>query len=664
MAYNEIFSLIEKINPEEITFWSGSGISKQYPTDLPTGDLLLELCMNSFMPLETYDLVNDFFSKGKFKDSYGNIKSLPRLELVIEDIVGVLGYKTFEYFSFMEIPRQYINLYHIFFANHVNNGGTHLTMNFDNGIETSMQYTKDKVINNPTDAKCVQSKLVKLHGTITEKKLYEYMGITLKNITKGFSNNLANSILNVLRKSKVLCFIGYGGVDSFDVTPFFHLYIGNVRENRLENLNVIWIQHPDNGDFGACEINDIPHGASTILKELERAGSKIYAYKGYATELISRLKDQWEWNYQEIQKKISYNWRKKFKKEMKKHPISEDFKNLIAGQYMAALGVGKQAVHFCLCSENLSSSFTKTSPQQGIFTSLTSQWWRVYTNGLRDWGKYGKAIKKITEWKKHTTSSFDEFFTLSRLMGEYRMRGNYIKSFLASKKAFRVLTKHRLDNSTNPDELQAIGDFLITYLHVHRDLWKRHQITRRLLFKPWRNMICQLWMKAFFINRKSPFARYSTQLYDLAERIFNETEYFLEQAKQQDPSLPQKIENCLIATDISTFLETDSLLGEINYQRENVIDKGEVIGSMLDEIRGNLLKAEAIEDQPGIWKAYYRLSMEFLRQKNYKMAIENARVALNQMKKVEYSICRTINYKIRLWRIIIRSMLSELIHIS
>ncbi|MFW6129470.1 MAG: hypothetical protein ACOC6P_04415 [Candidatus Aminicenantaceae bacterium] len=204
MAYNEIFSLIEKINPEEITFWSGSGISKQYPTDLPTGDLLLELCMNSFMPLGTYDLVNDFFSKGKFKDSYGNIKSLPRLELVIEDIVGVLGYKIF----------------------------------------------KQRFL------------------TIGEKNL---------------------------------------------------------------------------------------------------------------------------------------------KKEMKKHPISEDFKNLIAGQYMVALGVGKQAVHFCLCSENLSSSFTKTSPQQGIFTSLTSQWWRVYTNGLRDWGKYGKAIKKITEWKKHTTSSFDEF---------------------------------------------------------------------------------------------------------------------------------------------------------------------------------------------------------------------------------------------------------------
>jgi len=124
MAYNEIFSVIEKINPEEITFWSGSGISKQYPTDLPTGDLLLKLCMNSFMPQGTYDLVRNFFLKGNFKDNYGNIKSLPRLELVIEDIVGVLGYETFEYFSFMEIPKQYLNLYHLFFAYHLNNGGT------------------------------------------------------------------------------------------------------------------------------------------------------------------------------------------------------------------------------------------------------------------------------------------------------------------------------------------------------------------------------------------------------------------------------------------------------------------------------------------------------------------------------------------------------------
>lgn len=658
MTNNEIFSLVKNTNPEEIIFWTGAGISKQFPTDLPIGNQLLELCMNSFTPRGTYDLVKNFFSKGKFKDSYGNIKSLPRLELVIEDMVGVLGFRTFKYFSFLKIPKQYLNAYHRFFGNHVNKGGTHFTVNFDNGIETAISYLDDKVINEANDAKHLQSLIVKLHGTITDAKLYASLGITLKNITRGFSNYLANNILEVLTNSKTLCFIGYGAADFFDVTPFFQSFVGNTAKSSLKNLNVIWILHSNNRNFKSCSAEDIPNSASAILRGLEKAGAKIHPYKGNATTLISMLEDLWGWNKKKSPTKSVYNWRELFDKELETDPVPEDLKNLIAGQYMAALGVGKQAAHFCLCSENLSSSFTKTSPQQGIFTSLTNQWWRVYSNGLRDWGKYGKAIKKITEWKKHTTSSFDEFFTLSRLMGEYRMRGNYIKSILASRKAFRVLTKHRLDNSTNPDELQAIGDFLITYLHVHRDLWKRHQITRRLLFKPWRNMICRSWMKAFFINRKSPFARYSTQLYDLAERIFNETEYFLKQAKKQDPSLPQKIENCLIATDISTFLETDSLLGEINYQRENVIDKGEVIGSMLDEIRDNLLKAEAIEDQPGIWKAYYRLSMEFLRQKNYKMAIENARLALNQMKEVEYSISRTMNYKIRLWKIIIRSTLS------
>ncbi|MHA1267951.1 MAG: SIR2 family protein [Candidatus Helarchaeota archaeon] len=661
MLYNKIFSLIEKINPEEITFWTGSGISKQFPTDLPTGNLLLELCMNSFMPQGTFNLLRNFFSKGKFKDSYGNIKTFPRLELVIEDIVGVLGYKTFNYFSFMKIPHQYLNLYHLFFANHINRGGTHFTMNFDNGIETSLRNTKNKILNGSTDAKCFQSKLVKLHGTITEKQLYENLGITLKNVTKGFSENNANNILNALTKSKILCFIGYGGVDSFDVTPFFHSYVGNAQEDRLKNLNVIWIHHKINKDFEPCKTIDIPHGASTILKALEKAGSKIHPYKGEATRLISRLKDQWGWNYQVTQKKTAYNWREIFEEEMKRSPVLEDYKNLIAGQYMAALGAGKQAVNFCISSENFSSGFITTNPRLGIFTSLTNQWWRVYTNGLRDWGKYGKAVKKVKEWKRQATSHYDEFFALSRLMGEYRMRGNYIQAFLTSRKAFNSMTKHRLENSTNPDELQAMGDFLITYLHLHRDLWKKHKIIRKLLFKPWRNIICQSWVKAFFINKKRPFPRYATQLYDLAERIFGETAHFMKQTRLKDPSLPEKIEDCLINTDISNFLETDSLLGDINYQREFVIDKKGKDRSMLNEIRDNLLKAEAIEDQPGIWKAYYRFSKEYLAQKNYKMAIKNTREALRQIKEVEYSIIRNITYKIRLWKIMKRSIIFYLL---
>jgi hypothetical protein len=658
MPGNKIFSLLENISPSETTFWTGSGISNQFPTNLPTGDILLELCIRSFMPQGTLNLINSFFSKGKFKDSYGNIKRSPRLELIIEDIVGVLGYETFEYFSFMEIPERFLNIYHNFFANHVKEGGTHFTTNFDNGIESAMQGAIDKVLNEPSQAPCLQSKLIKVHGTITENNLYESMGITLKNITKGFSKDFASKIFNVFENSKLLCFIGFGASDSFDVAPFFHSFIHTFGQNRLSNLNVIWIHHDTNSNFEICDADDIPHGASSILKGLSKAGSIIHPYKGNATLLVSKLNDRWGWTNIRDEIKSAYDWDKIFKQRIKINPIAEDFKNLIAGQYMAALGVGKAAVRFCVSSSDLSTGFTSIDAQRGIYTSLTNQWWRVYTNGLRDWGKYNRAIKNIKRWKKLATSPFDIFCALSRLMGEYRIKGNYFHSFLISRKAFKTITLYRLETLSNPDELHAIGDFLITFLHIHRDLWKKHKIIRKLLYRPWRNVVSKYWAEAFFINTKRPFPRYSAQLYELAEHIFGETDYFLKQARLKGSASFDDYLGFSTINDISNFLETDSLLGDINYQREFIIDKGKVGVSILNEIRSNLIKAIAIEDQPGIWKAYYRLSKEYVTQKNYKAAIENAHNAIVQMKKVEYSTIRMINYKIRLWKIILRSILS------
>lgn len=662
MANNQLFSLLEKTKPEDIVFWTGAGISMQPPTALPSGAYLTELCMDAFMPRGTFDLVKGLFLLGKFKDSYGNSKTLPRLELIIEDIVGVQGFQAFEYFSFMNVPNRYLNSYHLFFAKHVDEGGTHFTMNLDNGIEASIPNATDKLINNPnqlTDkSNQLQSRLLKLHGTITDKPSYENLGVVLKNITTGINDILAQSTLNALIDSKILCFIGYGGVDSFDVTPFFDYFIGATSNKRLKDLTVIWLCYKKQNIFELCKPEEIGNGAPSILKGLKRAGAEIYAFKGNGIRLISFLENAWGWNLKKVRSKRQYDWKNIFDQELKNNPISDDIKNLIAGQYMAALGVGCWAVFFCNSSNTPIALSSLKDPQKGIFTSQTNQWWRVYTNGLRDLGKYKQATKRIRAWSQNVYSPFDTFVVLSRLMGECRIRGNFVMAFLIYRKAKKVLKKINVVHTANADELFALGEFWITYLHIHRDLWKRFPKVRKMLFYPWRYIVSKAWVMAFLLNRRRPSPHVSTQLYVLAKGIFGQSDYFVKQAKLREPSIPNEIEKCLEVTDITNFIETDSLLGDINYQRESIIDARNIHSVMIDEIRSNILKAETIQDWPGIWKAYYRLAKEYLVQQHFVMACKNAGIALDIMKKVEYSLYYRIDYTLRLWKILMRSKTS------
>lgn len=660
MDSKRLLSLFENGRPEKVIFWTGAGISIQAPTCLPIGAELTRLCINTFMPFGTFSLVNALFSLGNFKDSYGNKKELPRLELIIENIVGALGFRAFNYFSFMDIPRKYLNCYHLFFGKHIEEGGTHFTLNLDNGIDSFFTNPAKFISDRPnqlTEKSILTSKLIKLHGTITNKTSYEDLGLILKNITVGFNNALAGSILNSLIESKLLCFIGYGGVDSFDVIPFFEHFIRAIGHKSLNDLTVIWIAYNPQDSFQLCKPEDVGNGGPIILSGLKGAGAKIYAFKGNGAKLVSLLRRMWGWNFQNTQLHDSHNydWKKVFSQKISNNPVSDEIKNLIAGQYMAALGVGTWAVYFCNPSGSTDSLGKRKDPKNGIYTSQINQWWKVYTNGLRDLGKYGQAVKRIKEWELLADSTFDKFVALSRLMGEYRIRGNFLKAFLTYRKAKNLRNKISSSDSSNPDSLFALDDFWITYLHIHRDLWKRFSNVRRILFYPWRNLIGKAWVKAFLINWERPSPHSITKLYVLAEKIFKQTEFFIFLARLEKPTIPTQIRECFKISDIINFLETDSLLGDINYQRETFIDGRESSNEIIDEIKSNLLKAQTILDWPGMWKAHYRLAKEYLCMRDYIKANIHAKMALEILKSVEYSIYYRLDYVMRLLKLLLKS---------
>lgn len=641
-----LLSLFKEINPEEVIFWTGAGISMQSPTNLPGGADLTKLCIDTFMPEGTLNLVKSLFYLGKFKDSFGNRKKLPRLELIIEDIIGVLGFEAFKYFCFMDIPEQYLNLYHLFFAKHITKGGHNFTMNLDNGIEKILL--------------CLIDRIVKLHGTITDKSSYKNLGLLLKNIVNGFNNKLAQNIHNVLisSKIKILCFIGYGGVDSFDVIPFFKALVNNIRKDSLKNLTVIWIVHREQDIFESIKLSNVGNGGPIILDGLMKLGANTHPFKGNAIKLIELLANIWGWNLQKLQSINTYNWKEIFDKELIKHPISEEIKNLIAGQYMAALGVGQWAVYFCNPSIPPLSLSSNKDPEKGFFTSQINQWWRVYTNGLRDWGKYKEAIKKIKEWKSSVHSPFDIFVTLLRLMGEYRLTGRFIKSFKIYRKALKMINRNNWESTENPDELFTLSEFWITYLHIHSDLWQLFPKFRKRLLFLWRNVVSKAWVDAFLLYQKRAWPRGWSQLIGLAED-FKELEYFIHQAKLRDSSISIDIKKYSMASDTTNFIETDGLLSDINYQRKHVIDKMEEQPLIIDNLKDNLLKAQTIQDLPGIFKAYYRLSKEYLTKGDSIITYKNAKMALDIMSKIEYSIFYRIHYKCRLCKILIKSRSSQ-----
>lgn len=560
----------------------------------------------------------------------------------------------------MDIPRKYLNCYHLFFGKHIKEGGTHFTMNLDNGIDSFFHNSAEFISNHKTqltEKSILKSKLIKLHGTVTNKAPYEELGIVLKNITVGFSDALAGSVLNSLIAAKVLCFIGYGGVDSFDVTPFFEHLTEAIGPKTLKGLRVIWLSYNAQDYFQLCKCEDVGNGGPVILNGLKGAGAKIYEFKGNGAKLVSLLGKMWDWNFQntKFHDSDNYDWKKVFSQEISNNPVSDEIKNLIAGQYMSALGVGNWAVYFCNPSRSTEFLGKKKDLKNGIYTSQINQWWRVYTNGLRDLGKYRQAIERIKEWGLLADSTFNKFVVLSRLMGEYRIRGNFLKAFLTYRKAKDLQNKISSSKYLNPDSLFALDDFWITYLHIHRDLWKRFPNVRRILFYFWRNLIGKAWVKAFLLNLERPSPHSITKLYILAEKIFKQTDFFISLARAEKPTIPTQIDQCLKISDITNFIETDSLLGDINYQRETLIDGGESNNEIIDEIKRNLLKAQIILDWPGMWKAHYRLAKEYLYVRDYIKANNHARMALEIMKSVEYSIYYRLDYVMRLLKLLLKS---------
>jgi hypothetical protein len=285
------FSSVIPNNPSDVIFWTGAGISVDPPSCLPLGPSLTFDVVNTFCLPKTWQTINDYLIKARLEETSGNIKSIPRLEAILGNIVSILGYDILGCFSFLDSPP---NDYHHFFAHHIMLGGNHITMNLDLCIENALNryYVNsnyESITPNILYAKLPNfgdaGWILHLHGKIGKE--LPSLGLTIDNVSKGINESIRQLIIDTLKSKMIMVFLGYNGGDAFDVDPFFYSLIGHLD---FSNKCIIWIDYQkihSNLDLFKYRNTQLKR---SILDSLLRCNAQIYVWHGETKEVVNFLR--------------------------------------------------------------------------------------------------------------------------------------------------------------------------------------------------------------------------------------------------------------------------------------------------------------------------------------------------------------------------------------
>ncbi|MBM4329525.1 MAG: hypothetical protein FJ118_20475 [Deltaproteobacteria bacterium] len=658
-----IETLFEDLKPRDVVFWTGAGISVAPPTKLPDGYTLTVESMKIFMPWSVVDSVYNTFQKKIFKDAFGHAKAAPRLELVIQNAHSVLGHKAFECFSFMDIPYESLNKYHYFFASHVLLGGTHFTMNLDNGIERAMELLlsggcpiENYVVDDPDtfndpDAQFA-GKLIKLHGSMAKRSTQPKLGLILNNITAGLGRKLSNKIREVLQHSRLLCFVGYGSVDSFDVTRFFDRQLGS--DLRLD-LVVLWVQYGSQKTLEEMDVDKIKNGGPTIIAGCQRNGCQSYGARGNAESgLIEPLSSVWNITIPAVETK-NYDWRTIMERDAVSVGISDELRILIGGRFAWSLGMGKLAVKLAQ-STRPENHVTPPPFGEGVTLLHEDQYYFFYTNGLRDLGRHGQAISQLRKWfRSAARTHFNEFFYHYRLMGEYRLRGNFcwaILHYLWGKRHLDVRSE-----TFEGEQQQFVSRFYVDYLHVYKDLFKTRWFRcglSRVFLSLARKEITKAWLAACRWNCRT---NCDPHVFAVLAHLARYGQLPLKYVEVVETASKEIVEfdKSLLWHGPEVYVETDSFIGDINFhwgQIDQRLNKGLYDEETRSTVQETLRKAIRLFDRPGVWKGYAKLAaLAHAAGGKPGEASKTAIRALRALAMVDYGIVRKIGLARQLKRL-------------
>jgi hypothetical protein len=185
---------------------------------MPVGDQLTRAFLHTFTPVPFHSQLLRAFNATSFFTG----KSSPRFEMVLNDLEIYFGDLVASALQFLNSSEP--NLLHCFLANELAAGAMIITTNFDDYIERAFRRrfgTKPRVIANPAELREDRhvSGIIKVHGDLHTSK--SRLCSTLRSVKDGLPAELQRLFRHLLASDSLFVFLGYSGLDHFDVTPAF-----------------------------------------------------------------------------------------------------------------------------------------------------------------------------------------------------------------------------------------------------------------------------------------------------------------------------------------------------------------------------------------------------------------------------------------------------------
>lgn len=252
MLETDINKIIYKYPTNKLIFWLGAGIDKEEPTALPLGnELTVEILKRSCGDiicnkiLEQWKISSNTFFK--ITDETIKLNEYPRLETILEAIrifetelhsenTVINGLRSFD-----EAPP---NSNHYILAKLLHQGANIVTTNYDNCIPKAYnhlyQSNNEKLKLNDTENIWIYKSNIKDVGSIYHlhgvAKSIEDIGATLSIVKNPIAKYFDMKMDEWLNNGYCFIFLGYGGNDSLDITPY-------LMSKSSKNAVGIYVQH-------------------------------------------------------------------------------------------------------------------------------------------------------------------------------------------------------------------------------------------------------------------------------------------------------------------------------------------------------------------------------------------------------------------------------------
>lgn len=414
MQCEEIIRKIKNYPADKLVFWLGAGIDRDSPTGLPLGyeltdDILERACGKELSARilreweNSRNRINEIMNNKIQVDAYPRLETILEAVRIFEDHLSVENTVINGLRSFADAPP---NRNHYILAQMLHQGANIVTTNYDQCIPVAynklFQQGGDKfLLCNEKNLWIYRSKeksvgaIYHLHGIA---QCINNIGATLSVIKNPIAKTFDRKMSEWLKEGCCFVFLGYGGVDTLDITP----YLKN--KNEPGNSLGIYVRHSNARNAVEC--------ANEREKDLLHCFAKRYVLSYNTKELLQNYSSK-EFA---MPKTADNNWKEKF----------------------SASSIGYTAELQRICALGIIHSLN-LDPCKILGNKWIDEYSKLYQSDVSNWyiGNYGfrNALRcGNTKEIYHFTESMKKD---DLLRSDINMAKNFVVSYITNQKYWR-----------------------------------------------------------------------------------------------------------------------------------------------------------------------------------------------------------------------------------